>query len=98
MNSKPFTSSEVAERLGVTVKTFYRMRHRYHAIDRMPRPISEAGKPTWERAGMEAWLTRNDPRLPQVRAANDALPPPMPSNDVQWSEFLRRHYAGQPAE
>jgi hypothetical protein len=98
MNAKPFTSAEIAERLGITRKTFYIRRHRLHVVDKMPRPISEVGKPKWDRAGMEAWLTRNDPRLPQVRAANDAIAPPMPSNDVQWSEFLRRHYAGQPAE
>jgi hypothetical protein len=98
MDRAPMKSAEIAERLGIAVKTFYVQRHRLHVIDKMPRPISEVGQPKWERNGMEAWLTRNDRRLPQVKAANDAIAPPMPSNDAEWTAFLHQHYHVEPAE
>jgi hypothetical protein len=96
--TRPMFAAEIAARLGLSVKRFYLVRQKLHLIDKMPRPINSVGRPAYDRAGMEAWLTRNDPRLPQVRAANDATAPPMPSNDAQWSEFLRRHYQTEPAE
>ena len=96
--TRPMFAAEIAERLGLTVKRFHLVRHRLHQVDRMPRPINSVGRPAYDRVSMEAWLTRHDPRLPQVRAANDAIPPPMPSSDEQWTEFLHRHYAGQLAE
>jgi predicted DNA-binding transcriptional regulator AlpA len=97
MITQPMKPREIAARLGITIETFYRTRHKLHQIDKMPRPITHLGR-AYDRAGMEAWLTRNDPRRPPaMAAANDAIAPPMPNSDAQWNEFLHRHY-GQPAE
>jgi len=93
---KPMRAAEIAARMGVDPTTFYRNRERYRLIDKMPAPISEVGQPKWDRASMEAWLTRNDPRRPKV-IANDALPPPMPNTDADWNAFLHQHYC-VPAE
>jgi hypothetical protein len=95
MRVEPFTAREVAQRLGITVETFYLRRQHYHQIDKMPRPLSESGRQKYDRASMEAWFSRHHPHA-QRRPANDAAPPPMPSNDAEWSDFLHRHYA--PAE
>ncbi|WP_398473376.1 hypothetical protein [Tardiphaga sp.] len=89
-------AAEVAKRLGVTVATFYRRRPKLHMVDGMPRPITSTGRPSYDRASMEAWLTRNDPRRPPA-AANDSIAPPMPNSDAEWNRFLRQTY-GQPAE
>lgn len=97
MITKPMHASEIAERLGVTVTTFYKRRQRYHLVDKMPRPINTTGRPAYDRAGMEAWLTRNDPRRPMVQVANDSIAPPMPNSDGEWNTFLRQRYA-QPAD
>lgn len=94
--NEPMRIAEIAERLGVTPSTFRRNRARYQVIDKMPRPIAETGHPRYDRAQMEAWLRRNDPRLPQLKAANDPLPPATPASDEQWRAFLHQHY--QPAE
>jgi hypothetical protein len=100
ISSKPMFASEVARRIGVTLDTFYKNREKYRLVDGMPAPISRVGRMAWDRAGMEAWLTRNDPRRPRnLRAANDAIAPPMPNSDAEWSDFLHRHYlpANEPA-
>lgn len=94
--NEPMKIAEIAARLGVDASTFRRNRERYHVIDRMPRPISTTGHPRYDRAMMEAWLRRNDPRLPQIKVANDPLPPPTPASDEQWRAYLHQHY--QPAE
>lgn len=96
MTTEPFHAAEVAERLGVGVDRFYKNRERYRLVDGMPPPISRVGRMAWDRAGMEAWLTRNDPRRPKA-AANDSIAPPMPNTDAEWNAFLRQH-RGQPAE
>lgn len=97
MTPAPMFAREIAGRLGCALATFYRNRPRLHLIDKMPRPMKETGRPAYDRAGMEAWLTRNDPRRPKAAAANDVLPPPMPNSDAEWREFLHQHYA-TPAE
>ncbi|MBP1296648.1 hypothetical protein [Bradyrhizobium elkanii] len=93
---EPMHCREIAERLGVHLQTFYKNRERYHLLDKMPRPITTGGHPRYDRAMMEAWFRRNDPRLPQLKVANDPLPPPTPASDEQWRAFLHQHY--QPAE
>lgn len=97
MNKAPMFAAEIAERLGIALATFYRNRHHYHVVDKMPRPINSTGRPAYDRAGMEAWLTRNDPRRAPA-PANDPIPPPAPYNDVEWNDFLHKHYSAQPAE
>ncbi|MGY3392973.1 putative DNA-binding transcriptional regulator AlpA [Bradyrhizobium sp. USDA 3311] len=92
MITRPMTSRDVAERLGITVETFYLNRQRYHLVDKMPRPLSESGRHKFDRASMEAWLTRHHPQRAPT-PANDPAPPPMPNNDAEWSDFLHRHYA-----
>lgn len=93
----PMFAPEIAKRLGCALATFYRNRQRLHLIDKMPRPINQTGRPAFDREGMEAWLTRNDPRRPKAAAANDdALPPPAPNSDAEWRAFLQQHYG--PAE
>lgn len=91
--AKPMHAAEIAARLGVSTETFYRRRKQYLDAG-MPASITSVGRMAWERAGMEAWLTRNDPRRPRrLVAANDSIAPPMPNSDAEWNEFLRAHYA-----
>jgi hypothetical protein len=98
MIAQPMFAIEIAQRLGIALETFYRNRQRYHLIDKMPRPINSTGRPAYDRAGMEAWLTRNDPRRPPAMvAANDAIAQPPPNSDGEWNAFLHQHYR-QPAE
>lgn len=92
MIPKPMFAPEIAQRLGVTVETFYKRRKQYHLCDRMPRPMNSTGRPAYDRAGMEAWFTRNDPRRPPLRPANDIDAPLMPRNDDEWNGFLHQHY------
>jgi predicted DNA-binding transcriptional regulator AlpA len=91
MISKPMYAPEIAGRLGVGVDRFYKNRERYRMIDGMPQPISTIGRMAWDRAGMEAWLTRHDPRRPKI-IANDAIAPPQPHADGEWNQFLHQHY------
>lgn len=94
IGTKPMFAAELAKRIGVSLDRFYKNREKYRMVDGMPAPISNAGKMAWDRAGMEAWLTRNDPRRPQrLVAANDSIAPPMPNSDAEWNDFLRQHYA-----
>lgn len=93
MIARPMHAAEIAQRMGVALETFYRRRKRYHTLDGMPRPITETGRPAYDRAGMEAWLTRNDPRRPKAMvAANDAIATPLPAGDDEWNAFLHQHY------
>ena len=96
MKSEPMKPAEIARRLGVTIGTFYRNRKRYMIVYRMPAPMTSQSR-AYDRASMEAWLTRNDPRRPKA-AANDAVAPPMPNSDAERRDFLHRHYERQPAE
>jgi hypothetical protein len=94
MNTNPMYVPEIAARMGVSTETFYKNRERYRVIDGMPERISRVGRMAWERNGMEAWLTRNDPRRPRgMVAANDSIAPPMPNSDAEWNKFLHNHYA-----
>jgi len=68
--SKPMTCAELAERLGVTVETFYRNRGDLHAHDGLPAPLSRHRPWRWHRPTIEAWLARFHPCAPP-RAAND---------------------------
>lgn len=95
ISNSPMTARDVAERLGITLETFYLRRSQLHMIDKMPRPLSSAGRHKFDRASMEAWFSRHHPHAAR-RPANDPVPPPMPSNDVEWNDFLHKHYA--PAE
>lgn len=88
---QPFSAADVALRLGISVDRFYRIEAKLIAEQQMP-ASTKPGKRAYDRAAMEAWLTRNDPRRPKA-AANDPLPPPMPRSDGEWNDFLRRHYA-----
>lgn len=93
MITQPFTAQEVATRLGYrNVRTLYRNEAKLLAAG-MPASTNPCGKRAYDRAGMEAWLTRNDPRRPKhLQAANDLAPPPMPNTDGEWNAFLHQHY------
>lgn len=95
MITGPMRPTEIAQRMGLAVATFMKRRHQYEKCDGMPGAITRTGKVTYDRAGMEAWLTRHDPRRPKGHA-NDAIAPPMPNTDNEWNRFLHQHY-GQPA-
>ena len=49
----PYSSTEVAMAIGVSLDTFYRTRRIRHERDSLPAPISERGPLKWER-----WLRR----------------------------------------
>jgi hypothetical protein len=57
----PYSSTEVAMAIGVSLDTFYRTRQIRHERDGLPAPISERGPLKWERTGFDAWLTRHHP-------------------------------------
>lgn len=90
----PMHCAEIAQRLGVSLDTFYKNRSRYSEQDGMPYPISRVGRPAYERSGIEAWLTRNDPRRPPA-AANDAVPIPDAFSDDEHRARLAAAYAPQ---
>jgi len=52
----PYSSTEVATAIGVSLDTFYRTRQIRHERDGLPAPISERGPLKWERTGFDAWL------------------------------------------
>lgn len=91
MSSSPVTLVELAGRLGHGADWLYR-RGRLERLyaEGMPRPQSLTGRATWERASIEAWLTRHHPlaRTP----ANDWQSPPAPANDAAWSDTLNQAY------
>ncbi|MGX9389791.1 hypothetical protein ACWX0K_10805 [Nitrobacteraceae bacterium UC4446_H13] len=100
-SNEPMRAAEIARRMGVSLDVFYRRREQYRMIDGMPAPLSRVGRPKWDRAGMEIWLTRFDPRRPQhLVAANDteASLVPDPAADEEHRARLRRAYAPQTSD
>ncbi|WP_445217121.1 hypothetical protein ACKWRH_34225 [Bradyrhizobium sp. Pa8] len=87
----PYSSTDVATAIGISLDTFYRTRRLRHERDGLPSPISERGPLKWERTGFDAWLTRNHPMRPKS-IANDAFVPPPPGNDDEHRERLRKAY------
>jgi hypothetical protein len=49
----PYSSTEVAMGIGVSLDTFYRTRQIRHERDGLPAPISERGPLKWERTGFD---------------------------------------------
>jgi hypothetical protein len=64
----PYSSTEVAMAIGVSLDTFYRTRQIRHERDGLPAPISGRGPLKWERTGFDAWLTRHHPMRPKTIA------------------------------
>ena len=87
----PYSSTEVARAIGVSMDTFYRTRHIRHERDGLPAPISERGPLKWERTGFDAWLTRHHPMRPMTTANDTFLPPPA-ATDEEHRERLRTAY------
>ncbi|MET4418839.1 hypothetical protein [Bradyrhizobium sp. RT3a] len=87
----PYSSTEVATAIGISLETFYRTRRLRHERDGLPSPICERGPLKWERTGFDAWLTRHHPMRPKT-IANDAFAPPPPGNDDEHRERLRKAY------
>ena len=87
----PYSSTEVATAIGVSLDTFYRTRRLRHERDGLPSPISERGPLKWERTGFDAWLTRYHPMRPKT-IANDAFAPPPAASDEEHRKRLRRAY------
>lgn len=90
MTTRPMFSQEIAVRIGVTAATFRRNRNKYLSAG-MPAPICDAGRPAWERSGMEAWLTRHHPHRPPP-PANDVAAPPCPVTDTEHRLLLATAY------
>jgi hypothetical protein len=91
MRPLPMFSAEIAERLGVSIDTFYRRRHRLHCEEAMPLPICSTGRPVWDRSTMEAWFGRFHPARP-AQAANDPLPLPSPQSVGDFRVRFARVY------
>jgi len=87
----PYSSTEVAIAIGVSLDTFYRTRQIRHERDGLPAPISERGPLKWERTGFDAWLTRHHPMRPKT-IANDTFAPPPAASDEEHRERLRTAY------
>ena len=87
----PYSSTDVAMAIGISLDTFYRTRRVRHERDGLPSPISERGPLKWERTGFDAWLTRHHPMRPKT-IANDAFAPPPSGNDDEHRERLRKAY------
>lgn len=87
----PYSSTEVATAIGVSLDTFYRTRRLRHERDGLPSPISERGPLKWERTGFDAWLTRHHP-LRQKMIAHDAFARAPALSDDEHRERLRRAY------
>jgi len=88
---RPYSSTEVAMAIGVSLDTFYRTRQTRHERDGLPAPISERGPLKWERTGFDAWLTRHHPLRPKT-IANDTFVPPPAASDEEHRERLRTAY------
>lgn len=88
---RPYSSTEVATAIGVSLDTFYRTRQIRHERDGLPAPISERGPLKWERTGFDAWLTRHHPMRPKA-IANDTFAPPPAASDEEHRERLRTAY------
>jgi hypothetical protein len=87
----PYSSTEVATAIGVSLDTFYRTRQIRHKRDGLPAPISERGPFKWERTGFDAWLTRHHPMRPKT-IVNDTVAPPLAASDEEHRERLRAAY------
>jgi len=87
----PYSSTEVATAIGVSLDTFYRTRQIRPERDGLPAPISELGPLKWERTGFDAWLTRHHPMRPKT-IANDTFAPPPAASDEEHRERLRTAY------
>jgi hypothetical protein len=87
----PYSSTEVAMAIGVSLDTFYRTRQTRHELDGLPEPISERGPLKWERTGFDAWLTRHHP-LRRNAVANDTFAPRPAASDEEHRERLRTAY------
>lgn len=87
----PYSSTEVATAVGVSLDTFYRTRQIRHERDGLPAPISNRGPLRWERTGFDAWLTRHHPMRPKT-VANDTFAPPPAASDEEHRERLRAAY------
>ena len=87
----PYSSTEVATAIGISLDTFYRTRQIRHERDGLPAPISERGPLKWERTGFYAWLTRHHPMRPKT-IANDTFAPPPAATDEEHRERLRTAY------
>ena len=88
---RPYSSTEVAMAIGVSLDTFYRTRQSRHELDGLPAPISERGPHKWERTGFDAWLTRHHPMRPKA-IASDIFAPPPATTDEEHRERLRTAY------
>jgi hypothetical protein len=86
-----YTAPEVAEKLGITLDTFYRTRRWRHEHDGLPLPVSGRGKLRFEASGFDAWYLRHHPLAP-TRPANDAAPPIVPANVRAVNAFVAAHY------
>lgn len=91
MPDKPYTSRDVAERLGVSVERFYLRRRHLELIDKMPPPIASSGRHAWHRGSMDAWLERHHPNH-RGAIANDNAPLPAPVTIDEHREHLHRVY------
>jgi len=87
----PYSSTEVATAIGVSLDTFYRTRQIRPERDGLPAPISELGPLKWERTGFDAWLTRHHPMRPKT-IANDTFAPPPAASDEEHRERQRTAY------
>lgn len=89
--SNLYRSRDVADRLGISLDTFYRRRARLEQNDGMPRPICSGGRHVYERTGMDAWLTRFHPYRPAL-PANDVCAPLVPLTDEEKLQRLHEYY------
>lgn len=93
MITAPMKPPEISARIGVTVDTFYKNRQRYIKCNGMPDSIA-GGKSGYDRASMEAWLTRYHPARPP-RPVNDVFAVPDPATDEEHRARLALAYAPQ---
>lgn len=92
MSRDTYTSAQVAEKIGMTVRTFYHQRPALHRAG-MPDPISPIGQPKWDKLSFDAWRHRHHPLAPQ-RPANDSAPiAPEPETIEEHRMALHRAYA-----
>ncbi|EKS26715.1 hypothetical protein [Afipia felis] len=89
--SNLYRSRDIADRLGISLDTFYRRRERLERDDGMPRPLCSGGRHAYEKTGMDAWLTRFHPYRPPP-AANDVCAPLVPMTDEEHRGRLLRAY------
>lgn len=91
MTPRTYTAREVAGLIGITTETFYRRRLRFELIDGLPKPICSGGRHRYDRASIDAWLTRFHPQRPPP-PANDPEPALAPLTDEDCRARLARAY------